>query len=120
MSSMPTKAATEVLAEHRMANVRYAIRDLAVVADEVAREGHKILYLNIGDPCKYDFPTPPHMIEAVKKAMVDGHNGYAESLGIKPAVDAIRHEAERNGFKDIQSVFVGIGSGEVIDSCLTA
>ena len=103
-----------------MANVRYAIRDLAVVADEVAREGHKILYLNIGDPCKFDFPTPPHMIEAVHRAMLDGHNSYGESLGIKPAVDAIRHEAEANGFKDIQSIFVGYGSGEVIDSCLTA
>jgi alanine-synthesizing transaminase len=103
-----------------MANVRYAIRDLAVVADEVAREGHKILYLNIGDPCKFDFPTPPHMIDAVHKAMRDGHNSYGESLGIKPAVDAIRREAEAKGFKDIQSIFVGYGSGEVIDSCLTA
>jgi hypothetical protein len=61
---MPTKTATEVIAAQRMANVRYALRDLAVVADEVAREGHKILYLNVGDPCKFDFP-PPHMIEAV-------------------------------------------------------
>ena len=117
---MPTKTATEVIAAKRMANVRYAIRDLAVVADEVAREGHKILYLNIGDPCKFDFPTPPHMIEAVHKAMLDGHNGYGESLGIKPAVEAIRHQAEAAGFKDIQSIFVGYGSGEVIDSCLTA
>jgi alanine-synthesizing transaminase len=103
-----------------MANVRYAIRDLAVVADEVAREGHKILYLNIGDPCKFDFATPPHMIEAVHKAMLDGHNSYGESLGIRPAVMAIGHEAEQRGFKDIQSIFVGYGSGEVIDSCLTA
>ena len=47
---------TEILPATRMANVRYAIRDLAVLADEVARQGHKILYLNIGDPCKYDFP----------------------------------------------------------------
>jgi len=117
---MPTKTATEVIAAGRMANVRYAIRDLAVVADEVAREGHKILYLNIGDPCKFDFPTPPHMIEAVHKAMLDGYNSYGESLGIKPAVEAIRHQAEANGFKDIQSIFVGYGSGEVIDSCLTA
>ena len=117
---MPTQQAANVLAAKRMANVRYAIRDLAVVADEVAREGHKILYLNIGDPCKFDFATPPHMIEAVHKAMLDGHNSYGESLGIKPAVDAIRHEAEANGFKDIQSIFVGYGSGEVIDSCLTA
>lgn len=117
---MVTKAVAEVMAASRMMNVRYAIRDLAVAAEEVAREGHEILYLNIGDPCKFDFHTPPHMIEAVLKAMVDGHNGYAESLGIKPAVEAIRHHAERNGFREIQSVFVGIGSGEVIDTCLTA
>ena len=111
---------TEILPATRMANVRYAIRDLAVVADEVARQGHKILYLNIGDPCKYDFSTPPHMIDAVLKAMRDGHNGYAESLGIKPAIDAIYNEAERHGFRDIQSIFIGYGSGEVIDSCITA
>jgi len=117
---MVTKAVAEVMAASRMINVRYAIRDLAVAAEEVAREGHEILYLNIGDPCKFDFHTPPHMIEAVLKAMVDGHNGYADSLGIKPAIDAIHHEAERNGFRDIESVFVGFGSGEVIDSCLTA
>ncbi len=108
------------MAAERMQHVRYAIRDLAVVAEQVARQGHEILYLNIGDPCKFDFHTPPHMIEAVLKAMVDGHNGYAESLGIKSAIEAIRHEAERKGFRDIQSIFVGIGSGEVIDSCLTA
>jgi len=117
---MVTKASTEVLAASRMVNVRYAIRDVIAAAEQVAREGHEILYLNIGDPCKFDFHTPPHMIEAVLKAMVDGHNGYAESLGIKPALDAIRNEAERNGFREIQSVFVGHGSGEVIDSCLTA
>jgi alanine-synthesizing transaminase len=117
---MPINQITEIMPATRMANVRYAIRDLAVVADEVARQGHKILYLNIGDPCKFDFPTPPHMIEAVLKAMRDGHNGYAESLGIKPAVDAIHSEAERNGFCHIQSVFVGMGSGEVIDCCITA
>jgi alanine-synthesizing transaminase len=117
---MVTKAVAEVMAASRMMNVRYAIRDLAVAAEEVAREGHEILYLNIGDPCKFDFHTPPHMIEAVLKAMVDGHNGYADSLGIKPAVEAIHNQAERNGFRDIQSIFVGIGSGEVIDACLTA
>lgn len=117
---MVTKPVSEVMAASRMANVRYAIRDLVVTAEEVAREGHPILYLNIGDPCKFDFHTPPHMIEAVLKAMVDGHNGYAESLGIKPAIEAIRNEAERTGFRHIQSIFIGYGSGEVIDSCLTA
>ena len=117
---MVTKAVSEMLAASRMCNVRYAIRDLAVVAEEVASEGHEILYLNIGDPCAFDFHTPPHMIEAVLKAMIDGHNGYAESLGIRPAIGAIRREAENNGFREIQSIFIGYGSGEVIDTCLTA
>lgn len=114
------KVAAEIQAAARMVNVRYAIRDLAVLAEQVASQGHKILYLNIGDPCKYDFPTPPHMIEAVHKAMLEGWNGYADSLGIKPALEAIRRQAERDGFRDIQSIFIGFGSGEVIDSCLTA
>jgi len=104
----------------RMENVSYAIRDLAVVADQVARQGHKILYLNIGDPCKFDFPTPPHMVEAVERAMHDGLNGYGESLGEKSAVEAIRSRAEAKGFKNIQGIMVGVGSGEVIDNCITA
>ena len=86
---MATQEVSEDSGSSRMANVRYAIRDLAVVADEVAREGHQILFLNIGDPCKFDFATPPHMIEAVHKAMLDGHNSYGDSLGIRPAVMAI-------------------------------
>ncbi len=100
---MPTRTATEVVAAKRMANVRYAIRDLAVVADEVARDGHKILYLNIGDPCKFDFPTPPHMIEAVHKAMLDGHNSYGESLGIKPAVEPFAMRPRRTGSRTFRA-----------------
>lgn len=104
----------------RMANVSYAIRDLAVAADRVERQGHKILYLNIGDPPKFDFPTPPHMIEAAERAMRDGFNGYGESLGERSALDAIRAQAEAKGFQNIQGIMVGYGSGEVIEHCLTA
>jgi alanine-synthesizing transaminase len=117
---MTTKTASGVVCAERLTNVRYAIRDLAVVAEQVAREGHKILYLNIGDPLNYDFATPAHMIEAVHRAMLDGHNGYATSLGIPDAVNSIAHDAEARGFKDIQSIFVCYGSGEAIDTCLTA
>jgi hypothetical protein len=45
---MPATQSREVTAAHRLDNVRYAIRDLAVIAEEVARKGHKILPLNIG------------------------------------------------------------------------
>jgi alanine-synthesizing transaminase len=117
---MITNVTYRIAPATRMANVSYAIRDLAVVADQVARQGHKILYLNIGDPCKFDFPTPPHMIEAAERAMRAGFNGYGESLGEPSAVNAIRARAEANGFQNIQGIMVGFGSGEVIDHCLTA
>ena len=82
---MPATQSREIAAAQRLENVRYAIRDLACVADEVAKKGHKILPLNIGDPINFDFQTPAHLIEAVYKAMKDGKNGYAPSPGIKEA-----------------------------------
>ena len=92
---MPVTQSREISAASRLDNVRYAIRDLATIAEEVALQGHKILPLNIGDPITFDFATPPHLIEAVYKAMKDGKNGYASSSGIKEALTSIRNEAAR-------------------------
>ncbi len=110
----------EILAATRLEHVRYAIRDLAVVAEKLAREGKEILPLNIGDPLRFDFKTPPHLIEAVAKAMRDGKNGYAPSLGIDEALEAVRAEAERKGIRNIQSVFISQGVSEAVDVCLAA
>ena len=109
-----------VHAATRLEHVRYAIRDMAVLAEQLAREGKTILPLNIGDPLNFDFCTPPHLIAAVEKAMRDGRNGYAPSLGIPEAVEAIRAEAERKGIRNIQSVFLTAGVSEALDICLTA
>jgi len=76
---MPETELREIAAASRLEHVRYAIRDLACVADEVIHQGHKIIPLNIGDPLTFDFQTPAHMIEAVHKAMREGKNGYAPS-----------------------------------------
>jgi alanine-synthesizing transaminase len=119
-AEMPATQIREVAAAQRLENVRYAIRDLACVADEVAKKGHKILPLNIGDPINFDFQTPAHLIEAVYKAMKDGKNGYAPSPGIKEALDAIRGEAERKGISSVQDVFVTSGVSETVDICLSA
>jgi alanine-synthesizing transaminase len=117
---MPVTQSREIAAAQRLENVRYAIRDLACVADEVSRQGHKVLPLNVGDPLSFDFATPAHMIEAVYQAMRDGKNGYAPSPGIPEALHAIRGEALRKGISTIQDAFVTSGVSETVDICLTA
>jgi alanine-synthesizing transaminase len=117
---MPLTQAREISAASRLANVRYAIRDLACVADEVTKQGHKVLPLNIGDPLSFDFQTPPHIVEAVYKAMRDGKNGYAPSEGVHEALDAIRGEAARKGITTVRDVFVTTGVSETVDVCLSS
>ena len=70
---MPSTQIREIAAAQRLDNVRYAIRDLASVADEVTKQGHKVLSLNVGDPNIFDFQTPPHLIEAVSSGIGVGH-----------------------------------------------
>ena len=117
---MPLTQTREIAAASRLENVRYAIRDLACVADEVIQRGHKVLALNVGDPLNFDFQTPAHIIEAVSKAMRDGKNGYAPSSGIPEALEAIRAEAARKSISNVQDVFVTSGVSETVDLCLTA
>jgi alanine-synthesizing transaminase len=117
---MPATQIREIPAAHRLDNVRYAIRDLAVIADGVAKQGHKVLCLNVGDPNIFDFKTPPHLIEAVYKAMRDNKNGYAPSPGIPEALEAIRGEAARKGITSVRDVFVTYGASEAVEICLTA
>jgi len=117
---MPVTQIREVTAASRLDNVRYAIRDLAVLADQVAKQGHEILCLNVGDPNIFGFRPPAHMIEAVLGAMRDNKNGYAPSQGIPEAIDAIRGEAERKGITTVQDVFVSAGASEAVAIALTA
>lgn len=109
-----------VPAAARLEHVRYAIRDMAVLANQLASEGKTILFLNIGDPLEFDFSTPPHLIAAVEKALRDGRNGYAPSQGVPEAVEAVRAEAARKGIRNVQSVFLTSGVSEALDICLTA
>jgi alanine-synthesizing transaminase len=117
---MPLTHTREITAATRVNNIRYAIRDLASVAEEITRQGHKVLPLNLGDPPAFDFPTPPHLIEAVHKAMREGKNGYAPSPGIPQALEAIRGEAARKGITTVRDVFVTSGVSETVDASITA
>ena len=55
-----------------MAGVEYAIRDIALEARKLQKEGKKITYLNIGDPLQYGFQPPDRVKEALIKAVREG------------------------------------------------
>jgi tyrosine/nicotianamine family aminotransferase len=73
----------------RAEGVEYAIRDVIAKAEEVRRSGKRIIYLNIGDPVKYGFDTPPHIKEAMKRAIDSGANYYSASEGLKELREAV-------------------------------
>src|SRR3989304_5782072 len=104
----------------RTNNITYAVRDSVVLANEVAKSGKEMLYLNIGDPNLFDFQPPAHLVKATYEAMLKNYNGYAPSSGIQEARDAINREAERKGINNVHDIFVTTGASEAIDICLTA
>ena len=83
--------------------------------------GRKVRYLNIGDPITFGFRTPPHLVEAVQKAVRDGHNGYAPSVGIPAAREAVAAECHQRGMPlSADRVVITSGTSEGIELTLTA
>jgi aspartate aminotransferase len=62
-------------------------------ANKLASEGRDIINLGIGQP---DFPTPQNILEAAKKAIVDGHHGYTPSNGILSLREAVSEYIHKN------------------------
>lgn len=99
----------------------YAIRNIVAEARKVEAAGRRVRYLNIGDPITFGFRTPPHMIEAVDRAMRDGYNGYAPSVGILPAREAVAAECTHRGMPvSPDHVVITSGTSEGIELALTA
>src|SRR5258707_11212231 len=76
MGALGTETAFEVLAR----------------AKALEAEGKSIINLGIGEP---DFLTPPHIVEAGRKALADGHHGYTPANGILPLREAVAMDLHR-------------------------
>lgn len=63
-------------------NIKYAIRDIVILAKKVEQQGKKLYYFNIGDPDKFDFDTPDYLKQALVDAITkDKANYYSDSAG---------------------------------------
>lgn len=110
------------LLSERVQKLDYPIRKFNVLARELEEKGDKVIYLNIGDPLKYDFETPRELVEEAYKAMKEGHNYYASSDGVKELRRAIA-EKERswNGVEvDPSNVLVTSGVSEALNALYAA
>ena len=81
----------------RVEGVEYAIRDIALSAKELEKEGKKITYLNIGDPVLYGFQPPDNVKEAFVRAIKNGQNYYAPSEGLPELRKAIAKKEKTKG-----------------------
>src|SRR3954464_7752343 len=90
-------ATTTIRPAARIANFSYAIRNIVVEAKKVESSGRRVRYLNIGDPIQFGFKTPPHLVEAVNRAVIDGKNGYVPSAGIPQAREAVANDMCNRG-----------------------
>ncbi len=109
-------------ASYRSEGVEYAIRDVVVPAMELIRKGATITNFNIGDPNKYDFKTPAHMLDALCSAAKHGDMGYAPSEGIPELREEIlAYEHNHKGLDTtIDDIIVSDGVSEGIQMLMGA
>ncbi len=116
---MPTQSPVRVSA--RIRTFTYAIRNIVAEARKVEAAGRTVRYLNIGDPIPFGFRTPPHLVEAVHRAMRDGHNGYTPSVGVPSAREAVAGEYTQRGVAvSPDRVVLTSGTSEGIELALGA
>jgi alanine-synthesizing transaminase len=113
--------ATAIRTARRVDRFSYAIRNIVTEAQKVERTGTKVRYLNIGDPVQFGFATPPHLVEAVARAMRDGHNNYTSSAGILEAREAVAADFSNRGVPvSPDRVLITSGTSEGLELALTA
>ncbi|MCS5670334.1 MAG: aminotransferase class I/II-fold pyridoxal phosphate-dependent enzyme [Vicinamibacterales bacterium] len=118
---MTTDASSAIQVASRVHGFSYAIRSIVAEAKKVEAVGTRVRYLNIGDPIPFGFKTPQHLLDAVKRAMHDGLNGYTSSPGIEPAREAVADDFAVRGLNiPADRVLLTMGTSEGIELALTA
>ena len=107
---------------NRVKSIEYAIRDVIGHTEQLVKDGRKIYYLNIGDPPAFDFHTPPHIKQALCKAIEEDNNHYSPSEGIPELREAIAKKEKRvNGINiSPDDILVTDGVSEGIQMILAA
>ena len=105
----------------RTQGVEYAIRDIISYASDYEKSGKEIIYLNIGDPLKYDFKTPEHIKLALIEAVKNDENYYTKSEGLPELCKAIVEKESQKGLSITEEdVLVTNGVSEGLEMTLAS
>lgn len=105
-----------------LAEVRYEIRGaLARHARALEAAGHAVLKLNIGNPGRFGFRAPAHLMAAMTGHLADS-DAYGHEQGLESARAAILAQQRARGadVADSARIFIGNGVSELIDIALRA
>jgi len=103
-------------ASEHLHDVKYEIRgDLARRAEELERDGHDIIKLNIGNPGAFGFRMPPTMRVAIVQNLHQA-DPYSHQKGIFQAREAVVMQQQNRGVMETSAddVFIGNGVSELI------
>lgn len=106
----------ELRASEHLHDVKYEIRGaLARRAEELERDGHDIVKLNIGNPGAFGFRMPPTMRVAMVQNLHQA-DPYSHQKGIFQAREAVVMQQQDRGVMDASAddVFIGNGVSELI------
>ena len=109
--SLPALRASE-----HLHGVKYEIRGaLARRAEQLEKEGHDIIKLNIGNPGLFGFRMPGSMRVAIVENLHQA-DPYSHQKGIFPAREAVVMQQQNRGVMDVTAddVFIGNGVSELI------
>lgn len=117
MPQRETKVTIPILrASEHLQEVKYEIRGaLARRAEELERDGHDIIRLNIGNPGAFGFRMPPSMRVAMVQNLHQA-DPYSHQKGIFQAREAVVMQQQDRGVMDATAddVFIGNGVSELI------
>lgn len=97
----------------------FLVMDVLEEAFALEREGRHIVHLEVGEP---DFATPQSIVEAMQRAVVEGHTRYTHSMGLPELRQAIcdRYRADYGVEVSCDQVIITSGTSPALLLALAA
>ena len=113
----------EITKSRKLDGICYDVRGPVLdMANEMERDGARILKLNIGNPAPFGFSAPDAVLRAVRDGLA-GSQEYSDSKGIMEAREAIAvYYRDKKNIPGVtpEDIYTGNGLSELINICMQA